>query len=308
MNELAEQAVDAINDVSGGQHDGHRAAHARGTLCAGTFTPAPQAAELSGAAHFGEPVRVTVRLSNGSGNPKAPDGERTEGRGMAIKFYLPDGSTTDIVSLTLPCFFVRTPEDFVEFVRARKPDPETGQPDMERIGAFIGEHPETGAALQQILPMLTPPRSYATCAFNSIHSFRLGERWARYRIEPEAGVETVPEEEIEGLGPEYLQEDIRERMSRGGVRFTLHAVLAEDGDAVDDPTVPWPAEERERVELGTLELTGLDTSREQDGDVLVFDPTRVTDGIELSGDPILNFRPDAYAVSVFRRTGVKRDG
>jgi catalase len=305
MSELAEQAVDAINEVSGGQHGGHRAAHARGTLCAGTFTPAAQAAELSGAAHFAEPVRVTVRLSNGSGNPNAPDGERTEGRGMAIKFYLPDGSTTDIVGLTLPCFFVRTPEDFVEFVRARKPDPDTGQPDMEKIGSFIGAHPETGAALQLILPTLSPPRSYATCAFNSIHSFRLGERWARYRIEPEAGVEHVPEEQIEGLAPEYLQDDIRERMERGPVRFSLHAVLAGEGDAVDDPTVPWP-EERERVELGTLELTGLDTSREQDGDVLVFDPTRVTEGIEVSGDQILNFRPDAYAVSVFRRTGVKR--
>ena len=308
MNELAEQAVEAIHAVSGGPHDDARAAHAKGTLCEGTFTPAAGAAELSPAAHFqGDPVRVTVRLSNGSGNPNAPDNERTEGRGMAIKFYLPDGSTTDIVSLTLPCFFVRTPEDFVVFVRARKPDPETGQPDMEKIGAFLGEHPETGAALQQILPALVPPRSYATCAFNSIHSFRLGDRWARYRIEPEAGVENVPDEEIEGLGAHYLQDEIRERLEAGPVRWRLSARLAEEGDAIDDPTVPWP-DDRETVELGTIELTGLDTSRERDGDVLVFDPTRVTDGIELSDDQILRFRPDAYAVSVYRRTGVKREG
>jgi catalase len=305
MSELAEQAVEAINDVSG-RHDGHRAAHAKGTLCEGTFTPTPQAAELSSAAHFQEPVRVTVRLSNGSGNPGAPDGERTEGRGMAIKFYLPDGSTTDIVSITIPVFFVRDPNDFVEFVRARKPDPETGQPDMEKIGAFLGEHPETGAALQLILPSMMPPRSYATCAFNSLHAFRLGERWVRYRIEPEAGEESIPEDELGGLEDHYLQTEIRARLEQGPVRFTLYARLGEDGDPTDDPTVPWP-DERERVELGTIELTGLDTSREKDGDVLVFDPTRVTDGIELSEDRILNFRPDAYAVSVFRRTGVKRD-
>jgi catalase len=91
------------------------------------------------------------------------------------------------------------------------------------------------------------------------------------------------------------------------VRWRLTARLAADDDAIDDPTVPWP-DDRETVELGTLELTGLDTSRERDGDVLVFDPTRVTDGIELSGDQILRFRPEAYAVSVFRRTGVKREG
>ena len=66
------------------------------------------------------------------------------------------------------------------------------------------------------------------------------------------------------------------------------AVIADEDDPVDDPTVAWP-EEREKVELGRLELTGLDTERERDGDVLVFDPTRVTDGIELCGrrDPAL---------------------
>jgi catalase len=309
MNERAEQAVDAINDVSG-RFDGARAAHAKGTLCAGTFTPTPAAAELTSAAHMsGDPVRVTVRFSNGSGNPTAPDGERTEGRGMAIKFYLPDGGTTDIVSLTLPVFFVRTVDDFIAFTRTRKPDPETGQPDMEKIGAFMGEHPETAAALQLILPTFVPPVSYATCAFNSLHAFRFepAGRWVRYRIEPEAGVQHLPEEAIDGASPDYLQDEIRERLGREPVRFRLLARLGEDGDPIDDPTAAWP-DERETVELGTIELTGLDTSREQDGDVLVFDPTRVTGGIEPSPDEILNFRPDAYAVSVFRRTGVARDG
>ena len=120
-------------------------------------------------------------------------------------------------------------------------------------------------------------------------------------------MESVPEEEIDGLADAYLQTDIRERLDRGPVPFRLYARLAEEGDPIDDPTQPWP-EERERVELGTIELSGLDTTRERDGDVLVFDPTRVTDGIELSDDAILRFRPDAYAVSVFRRTGVARDG
>ena len=303
--EIAERAVEAITDISG-WHEGHRAAHAKGTLCEGSFTPSSEAAGLSSAAHLqGDPVRVTVRLSNGSGNPGAADNERTEGRGMAIKFYLPDGGTTDIVLLTLPVFFVRDPEDFIEVVRARKPDPETGQPDMEKIGAFLGQHPETGAALQLILPALVPPRSYATCEFNSIHAFRLGDRWARYRIEPEAGVEALPEDEIDKATPDYLQEDIRARLDEGPVAFRLYARLADDGDPIDDATAPWP-EEREKVELGRIELTGLETTREQGDDVLVFDPTRVTDGIELSPDPLLPIRSHAYSVSVERRSGVPR--
>ena len=305
-----ERLVDAINDLSG-RHPGFRAAHAKGTLCAGEFTPAPAAAELTRAAHMqGDPVRVTVRFSNGSGDPGAPDGERRDGRGMAIKFYLPDGSTTDIVAITIPVFFVRTPEDFLGFTQARKEDPETGEIDMEKVGAFVAAHPETAAALQLILPTFVPPRSYATCAFNSLHAFQLvnaagDERWIRYRIEPEAGVASVPEDEIDGLSPDYLQEEIRERLEREPVRFKLLARLAEEGDPLDDPTVAWP-DDRELVELGTLELTGLDTSREVGDDVLVFDPTRVTDGIEPSDDPILHVRSTAYSVSVERRSGVPR--
>jgi catalase len=259
-----------------------------------------------------DPVRVTVRFSNGSGDPNAPDGERREGRGMAVKFYLPDGSTTDIVSITIPVFFVSTPDDFLGFTQARKPDPETGEPDMEKLGGFLADHPETGAALQLILPTLVPPRSYATCTYNSLHAFQLvneeGEgRWVRYRFVPEAGEEQMPDEDLETAPPDYLQQEIRERLEHEPVRFTLVARLAEDGDPLDDPTGAWP-EERETVELGTLELTGLDTTRETGDDVLVFDPTRATDGIELSDDPILHIRSHAYSVSVERRAGVPRPG
>jgi catalase len=307
-----EQLVDSINDISG-RHEGARAAHAKGTLCAGSFQPSDAARNLTAAAHLqGEPSRVTVRFSNGSGNPNTPDGERSDGRGMAVKFYLPTGGTTDIVSITLPVFFVRNPVDFLAFTQARKPDPESGQPDMAKVGAFVAEHPETAAALQLILPTFVPPKSYATCAFNSLHAFRLvnaaGEgRFVRYRWEPEAGVETIPEDDIDGLAPDYLQDEIRQRLAAGPVRFTLFARVAEDGDPLDDPTVAWP-DEREKVELGTLELTGLDDSREKGDDVLVFDPTRVTDGIELSDDPILRVRGPAYSVSVERRTGVGPPG
>ncbi len=78
-------------------------------------------------------------------------------------------------------------------------------------------------------------------------------------------------------------------------------VIAADDDPVDDSTQAWPPE-REQVEVGRLVLAGPDPERERDGDILVFDPTRVTDGIELSGDPILRFRPEAYSVSVARRS------
>jgi catalase len=311
MDDLARQACDAINAISG-HHPGYRAAHAKGTLCAASFTPTADASRLTRAAQFQNgPVRAHVRFSNGSGDPTAPDYEPREGRGMATKFYLDDGTTTDIVGITLPAFFVNTVDGFLDFCRARTPDPTTGEPDPAAIGAFLEQHPEALTAGAAVLSA-TPPESYLTCAYNSLHAYRFvddagGGCFVRYRWEPEAGEATISVEEAEARGPNYLQDDLATRLVEEPGAFTLTVQIADESDDVDDPAVPWP-DDRPRVTLGRLELTGLAFDREQGDDVLVFDPTRVTDGIELSNDPILHFRTHAYAESVLRRTGVAREG
>jgi catalase len=305
---LPEQIVDAIHEING-RHEGTRAVHAKGLLCAGTFTATPEAAGLTRASHMrGEPVAATVRFSNGGGDPGASDSAK-DGRGLAVKLYLEDGSRTDLVAITLPRFFVRTPEDFLEFTRARKPDPETGQPDLAKLGAFLEAHPEALPAIQHALSQ-PAPASYAQLEYHGIHAFRWiapdgQERWVRFSFRPVAGAAGLSDEEAAELPRDYLQEEMRERLAGEPVEFALEIAVAEDGDDPDDPTEPWP-DDRERVVVGTLRIEDLDHERERDGDVLVFDPTRVTDGIEPSADPILHVRPDAYAVSVERRSGARR--
>lgn len=301
-----EQLVDAIGGVYG-VHPGHRAAHARGTLCAGHFTASESAREISRAAHLGgEPVPAHVRFSNGSGDPGSPDGER-DGRGMAVKFYLPGGATTDIVAISPPVFPVRTPQDFLEFNAARRPDPDSGQPDLQRLGAFLAEHPETAEAVARIVAM-PPVASYLQTSYHGLHSFRFladsppaAGRFGRYHWRPEAGEATLTDEEARARGHEYLQDDLNRRLAAGPAAFALELTLAGEGDPIDDPTAQWPAT-RERVVLGRLEIHGLAFDRDRDGDILVFDPNRLTDGIEASGDEILAARSPAYSVSVARRT------
>jgi catalase len=307
MDPLAREAVDLLHETYG-RHEGYRAVHAKGTVCKGTFTPTPDASPLTRAAHMqGEPVQVTTRFSNGAGNPSNPDFVQ-DARGMATKFYLPDGSRTDIVALNLPCFFVRTPEDFVKFTRAGKRLPLINQPGP-RFALYLATHREALPAVRAFLA-LKPPASYARLRYNGLHAFRWvdangGERYVRYSWLPEAGEATISGSEAKAAGPDYLRRDIVERLEREPVRFTLQVQLAGDGDPVADPTATWPAE-RETVAVGTLELTELETGRDTGGDVLVFDPTRVTDGVELTDDPIPRFRSQAYSVSVEERAGVPR--
>ena len=281
--------------------------HAKGTLLRGEFTPTPEAARLSRAPFLAEAVPAVVRVSNGGGNPDAPDYEQ-DGRGLAVKFTLPDGSTTDMVTTSLPAFIARTPEDFVEFTRARKPDPETGYPDGAVVGAYLEKHPEAMTVIQHLVTS-QPPASYATVRFVNPHTFLWSaadgeERNVRWRWEPESGVHGLEPEEAEKLGADYLQEEILERAAAGDAAWRLVVVVGTDEDSTSDPTEVWP-DDRETVEAGRLELTGPETERETGDDVLVFDPTRVCDGIELSDDPILSFRHHAYAESVALRSGVR---
>src|SRR5205085_7651835 len=113
--------------------------------------------------------------------------------------------------------------------------------------------------------------------YYAIHAFRFvdgdgGTRYVRYTFVPEAGEQRLSLREARSRGRDYLQQDIRERLARGPVRFTLELQIAQAGDDIDNPSAVWPRE-RERVNAGTLELSGLETERERGGDILVFDPT-----------------------------------
>jgi len=301
-----EEIVDALEAVNGGPHPGFRAVHAKGTVCKATFTPTPEAKSLSRAAHLQGPVEATVRFSNASGDPHTSDANPIAGRGMAVKFHLPGGEGTDIVSVPLVVFLARTPEDFLALTRARIPDPETGQPDAEKLGAYLAEHPETGIAIQKGMTKLAPTTSFATSDYRALHAFCLvdaegGAHWGRYSWEPEDGCEYLSDEQRDAASRDYLQEEIRERLASGIARFTLEFTLAREGDPLDDPTQEWEGE-REVVELGELEVIEVIEDPESPESPLVFDPMRLTDGIEPSADKILAARPKAYAVSIDRRT------
>lgn len=305
--DLYEQLVDAANAIYG-SHPHQRALHAKGRWCEGTFVASPEAARLCRAAHFqGAPVPALVRFSNAGGDPESHDAGR-EARGLAVKLRPGEGDETDILGTTNPAFVTRTPEEFLELLQLRRPDPETGQPDMEKLGAFLAAHPESQPAIQATIGS-EPPASLAQLAYRSPHSFKLvnGEgqgTWIRYRWRPEAGEASIPDDDARARGRDYLREELAERLRQGPVGFELQLQVAAEDDPIDDPTAIWP-EDRQLVGAGRLEITELVDDPESDDHIDVFDPIRVVDGIELSNDPILHARARAYSVSAYRRLGLE---
>jgi catalase len=300
----ADQAIDAIR-ATGGAQPGNRALHAKGKLYRGTFTATPDAAALSRAAHLsGATVPALIRFSSGSGNPRQPDNAPGV-RGLAVKFTLPDGSTTDVSTQTAKLFPVSTPDDFVSLLRAMRPGPTAPL----RLIGYIATHPGFIKALPVVKEANKVPASYGTIAYHGLHAFRWvaadgSERFVRYHLKPAGGDQILTPDVAKAKGADFLTDELDERLAAQPVRFEYQVQIAAHGDSTVDPSKPWQS--TQTVTVGTLEITGVETEREHDGDIVVFDPMRVTDGIEASDDPVLHFRTIAYSASVKLRTGVDR--
>jgi catalase len=299
---LYEQLVDALHALFG-VHPGYRAVHAKGIVCAGTFNPALTAASVSRAPHLQDvSVPTTVRFSNFAGVPTVPDGDPLASpRGMAIKFHLPGGIDTDIVAQSYDGFPVRTAEEFLVFVRALATSG-PGVPSPTPLVTFLANHPQAKRFAAAPKPT---PASFATESYYGVNAFRFTNREgvshaARYGIRPEVGEEHLDAAEAARRPASFLFEELGERLFRGAARFRLLVQLADEGDPVDDGSLPWP-EERRQVELGTIAVTSRLADSAAAERRLLFDPARLVDGIELSEDPLPLARSAVYALAYRRR-------
>jgi catalase len=288
---------------------GYRRAHARGHGFVGSFQATAAVAALTVAEHLqGGRIAVVVRLSNGAGSPYAADltSPRRGGTlGLGIEFALPSGGRTTWGAPNLTAFPASTPEEFVEVTAAQRLNAR-GRRNLLRLLAFAVRHPRSLAGLKSLISH-PPIRSFAAADFNGLHAYHLidadGRRRAfRYRwISTMTDERNLTDEEAALWPPQYLVEEMRQRVTRGPVSWELHFQLGQDGDPTHDQAIAWPAS-RPSIHAGTLTLT----AEHPDQDLvegMVFDPTNVPAGIECSDDPLLAFRSAVYGASHAARTG-----
>lgn len=298
---LPEGLVNALNGVFG-QHKGARAVHAKGTVLHGTFAASAEASGLSKAPQFqpGASIPVVVRFSNFAGIPTIGD---TDGlaspRGMAIKFQLPDGSESDLVTHSFNGFPVATAEEFRDLLIAlgsSKPD----TPKPTPLDTFLGEHPIAKAFLTAPKPN---PESYATLPYFGVNSFKFTNSegkstFVRYRIVPVAGEHFLSDAAVKMAAANYLSDEIKARVKTAPVTFDLVAQIGQNGDKIEDPSVAWP-DSRKTVKLGTISLSA-SNGDDAANPSLVFMPNALPAGIE-PADPMIDIRSSTYAVSLSRR-------
>jgi catalase len=300
--DLAQQIFDLMAQAPGIK-PGFRVVHAKGIVCQGTFAPARDAATLSRAGHFrGASVPVTVRFSGGSGDPTIPDNSPDAGpRGMSIRFQLPDGGMTDIVAMSHNGFVVGTGEEFLALQKAaRATDP--GKPHPWPIEEFLGTHPR---ALKFVQDNRVIASSFGTQAFFSNDAFifvnKGGVRQAgRYQILPVAGQHNLSDAEAKTRPADFLVDELKKRLAAGPIKFRLVVQLPNAGDPTNDPSLVWP-DDRKTIDIGTISITSIAADSAGVEKKIVFDPTHLTEGIELSDDPLPALRARVYSLSAMRR-------
>jgi catalase len=184
-----------------------------------------------------------------------------------------------------------------------------------------GYEPAQGFLLDLSLERL--PASYARIVYHAVHAFEVEgadgtRRMVRFSFEPSDGVRNEgPPEAIQSpiasflkphpvneygqtLPPDYLQAELRQRISYAPSRFNLRMQVADPWDDTSDPTKAWPIN-RPRVLMGTLFLSHVLTDQIAGCEELTFNPGRLLRGMGPSDDPVLRQRVAVYEESYRRR-------
>ena len=218
---------------------------------------------------------------------------------MSVSFVLPDGTSTDILGQTIPRFPVRTPDDFVRLSEIARDRRALAQVPGHQAGHGAGPGAQRAGQGAQASRC-----SYAEATYFPIHAYLwvtlAGHgTWVRYRLVPQADAARPPGGPLHRPRPAARRDAGPAGAGAGEVRPRRHRRRAEGRPA--RPDVGLEGQPRVRRRAGSRSPRPRTTTR-REGDVVVFDPTRVVDGIELSDDPILRYRPSAYSVSIERRS------
>jgi catalase len=283
----------------GGPALGHRRNHAKGICFTGTFAANGDGSALSTAQVFARgQYPVVGRFNLATADPHVADA-MVRVRGIGISITTPDGQEWRSAMIDAPIFAASTPQAFYQLLTA------SGSKDPNAMKKFIAANPEflNFAGWAKNAPWTA---SYAEERYNSLDSFLFvdgsgAKHPIRWSLVPAAQPVPITPEELAKRGPDFLEQEITQRVAAGAQHWSLVLTLANPEDPTADPTKAWPADRR-TLNVGTLTVQQIEPERDGPCRDINFDPTVLPAGITTSDDPFPAARSAAYARSYDSRT------
>jgi catalase len=209
-------------------------------------------------------------------------------------------------NISAPVFGASTPQQFINLLASRQPDPATKAADPAKVKAFNDANPEVLLQAKHYASQPVPA-SFASVNYWGVHAYGFvnaagAKQFGKWIFEPVGGLQGLTDDEAKAKGTSFLFDDLRQRVKDGKVAFNFNLELAQPGDTLDNATVPLPVG-RKKVNLGSLKVTSVSDDAAGPCLTINFNPMVMPKGVEPSADPMLAARVAPYVVSLGRRLG-----
>jgi catalase len=283
----------------GGPALGHRRNHAKGICFTGVFESNGNGAAISSSQIFarGE-YSVIGRFNLATADAHAADA-MVRVRGLGLQISAPDGEVWRAAMIDPPFFPIATPEAFYALLLASK------SKDPNAMKTFAAAHPEI-VAFGGWAKSAPWTGSYAEEPYNSLNSFIFtdgsgAEHAVRWSYIPQAQVVPISPADLAERGPNYLEQEIAERVGKAPQHWTLSLTIADPSDQTSDPSKAWP-KGRRTIDAGVLVVQKIEAEADGPCRDINFDPTILPNNVHVSDDPFPAARSAAYAKSFDLRT------
>jgi catalase len=282
--------VDALAPP-GGPALGHRRNHAKGICYTGSFEANGAGTSLSTAPMLRSGRYPVVGRFNVASADFHVQDATVRVRGMGLQISEPGGQIWRMAMIDPPFFPVATPKAFYALLTASADKAPNAMKD------FIATHREFAhfGAWAQSAPWTG---SYAEEPYNSLDSFiftdSAGRAHAvRWSFLPTAAVVPVPPEALAREDPDFLEEEINNRVKAGPLQWIMVVTVADPGDPTADPSQAWP-KDRHTVNVGNLVVRQIEAEADGPCRDINYDPTVLPSGVGISDDPFPAARSSAY--------------
>ncbi len=243
---------------------------------------------------------VFVRFSTMTGSKGSADTLR-DIRGFDVKFYTTEGNC-DLLSISLPVFFIRDAIGLPDLIHAIKPSPHTNITESARFWKYISETPETIHAIIWLFSDRGTIKSYRHMEGHGINTYvwvnSNGQRQlVRYHWKPMQGVKSISRQEAEflaGFDPDAAARDLCDSLERDELtefELSVQMIPYEKMNRYDfnplDATKLWPEKIVPQMKVGKLTLNKSTENYFEEVEKSAFLPANIVPGIEFSFDLLL---------------------